>query len=158
LGGSNYVASAGAMGDDPDTGTDAFGQFSASLIKYRGPFTRNSTNRITDCTDGTSNTIGFGETLGGSFPGQRDLRLSWFGAGCLGTKYGLSPSVSWAQFSSKHTAVVNFGFMDGSVRGLTTTAPYPGWRTAYNSPSWVAYQTASGMQDGDVVQFGLIGQ
>src|ERR1700687_3429828 len=52
LGGSNYVASAGAMGDDPDASGDAF---YASLIKWRGPFTRNSKNRITDCTDGSSN-------------------------------------------------------------------------------------------------------
>ncbi|MFL5242545.1 MAG: DUF1559 domain-containing protein [Gemmataceae bacterium] len=163
LSGTNYVASSGGLGDDPDVDTSTnLGQFNASLAKYRGPFTRNSTNKITDCTDGTSNTIGFGETVG-SFPGPKDFRLCWAGAGCLSTKYGLTEQTAWTQFGSKHTAVVNFGFMDGSVRALTKTAPYlpdrttPDYFKAYNNAGWVAYQTAAGMQDGDVVNWDPIG-
>jgi prepilin-type N-terminal cleavage/methylation domain-containing protein/prepilin-type processing-associated H-X9-DG protein len=170
LGGSNYVASAGAMGDDPDAAQDTrdpqWIAFYQSLAKWRGPFTRNSKNRITDCTDGSSNTIGFGETLAGwtgsgnspstGSPG-RDFRLSWFGAGCLYTLRDCEDPARYASFSSRHSGVVNFGFMDGSVRGITKTGVYPGNGAAPTSARWIAFQDAAGMQDGDVVNFSMLG-
>ncbi len=158
LGGSNYISSAGAMGDDPDVDSStAAGAFNASLIKYRGPFTRNSRNKITDCTDGTSNTLGFGETLAGETQGTRDFRLAWFGAGCMATKYDASDPGHWYTFSSRHSGVVNFGFMDGSVRGVTKSGPWQGRTVTPLTPRWQNFQRAAGMQDGDVIDFGQLG-
>jgi prepilin-type N-terminal cleavage/methylation domain-containing protein len=168
LGGTNYIASAGAYGDDPDTDTSVNGQYKASLAQFAGPFTRNSTNKITDCTDGTSNTIAFGETLAGEEVGTRDFRLAWFGAGCMPTYRDCETPSHWYSFGSHHTAVVNFGFMDGSVRAITKTSPYvaptaggPAWNTWNNTPStarWQAMMAASGSHDGVINNWDLLGQ
>ena len=145
LGGTNYIANAG--------------QYGATVPQYNGPFGRNTQNRITDATDGTSNTIAFGETLAGFTDGGanpdwgsnsgimgRDLRLAWFGAGSMPTGWGLGNIGHWYTYSSRHTGVVNFAFMDGSVRPITKGCDY--WQ----------YQYAAGMADGQVVNFSMLGQ
>jgi prepilin-type N-terminal cleavage/methylation domain-containing protein/prepilin-type processing-associated H-X9-DG protein len=148
LGGSNYIASAGALGADPTSSTDTF------WPKFAGPFTANSQNKITDCTDGSSNTIGFGETVGGETSGIRDFRLTWFGAGCMPTAWELQEPGHWYNFSSRHSGIVNFGFMDGSVRGVTKAGKNTGWY----SPRWYQMQYAAGMHDGAVIDFSQLGQ
>ncbi|MFL5242542.1 MAG: DUF1559 domain-containing protein [Gemmataceae bacterium] len=173
-GGSSYIASAGAMGDDPSgpgRGSPNAEAWNFSLAQYRGPFTRNSTNKITDCTDGTSNTIGFGETLASVNIGGRDFRLSWFGAGCLGGRRDVGDPSNRTSFSSRHTAVVNFGFMDGSVRAIKKTGPWitnnyvwgreddsssnppQSWTTSATNSHWLAFMSALGMQDGTVTDW-----
>jgi prepilin-type N-terminal cleavage/methylation domain-containing protein/prepilin-type processing-associated H-X9-DG protein len=114
LGGSNYVSNGGGYMDSLNPG----------WMPFKGPFYRNSKTRFTDIGDGTSNTLAFGETLGGSYPGDRDLRLAWPGAGCYPSAWGLGNTngptqVGWWQYSSKHSGVVNFSFCDGSVHGLS---------------------------------------
>ena len=66
-----------------------------------------------------------------------------WGAGWLGTSYGLAPRYgpqandsNVFQFQSLHGGVVNFPFADGHVSGIRQTADY-----------W-AYIAASGMADG----------
>jgi prepilin-type processing-associated H-X9-DG protein len=62
----------------------------------------------------------------------------------------------WWNFSARHAGgIVQFGFCDGSVRGLRkgivvgdNTNP---------SPAWVAFQAAAGARDGTVVNYELIG-
>jgi prepilin-type processing-associated H-X9-DG protein len=55
--------------------------------------------------------------------------------------------VDWYQFSSRHTGgIVQFAFADGSVRPITT------------SSDWWTYLYASGMQDGQVINWGALGQ
>jgi prepilin-type N-terminal cleavage/methylation domain-containing protein/prepilin-type processing-associated H-X9-DG protein len=151
LGGTNYIANAGQYGE--------------TVPQFNGPFGRNTTNKITDVSDGTSNTIAFGETLAGFTGGGqncdwdpsgtvppncthngRDTRLAWFGAGSMPTGWGLNEPGHWYTYSSRHTGVVNFAFMDGSVRPITKGADY--WN----------YQYAAGMQDGTVVDFSKLGQ
>jgi prepilin-type N-terminal cleavage/methylation domain-containing protein/prepilin-type processing-associated H-X9-DG protein len=171
LGASNYVGSAGALGDDPDTTDPANPQYqawAATLAVYAGPFTRNSTNSLASIPDGTSNTIGFGETLASTtFPGSpRNFRLTWAGAGSLGGRRDVGDPASSTSFSSRHTGVVNFGFLDGSVRGVKKTGPWLGSESdagltstpiaswaAPKSAHWTAFMQALGMADGQVVDF-----
>ena len=83
-----------------------------------GPYFTDSKTRIVAITDGTSNTIGFGEYLGGSNPGPRDFTAAWMGAGAIPTAWGLAQPSQWYQFGGPHTGGVLFGFCDGSVRSL----------------------------------------
>jgi prepilin-type N-terminal cleavage/methylation domain-containing protein len=130
-----------------------------------GFFTYQSRNAITRCPDGASNTILFGEMVGGY--------LDWGGDGGIpsgicspswssGFNYsGLGPGTSTAPghrspvtgqlynqsdteffltyFGSNHTAVVNFAWGDGSVRALSP------------SVDWNAWIAVTGIQDGMVV-------
>jgi hypothetical protein len=142
MGGTSYVANAGYLGDSTD----------ATSVKYRGPYGPNSQTKIVEILDGTSNTLAFGEALGGSSLGNgKRFRLGWMGSGTQPTAWGLPAAgqEGWHQFASKHTAVVQFGFCDGSVRGLRrgliTGAPYNN------------FIAASGMTDGVVIDFQQIG-
>lgn len=82
--------------------------------------------------DGTSNTLMFGEGIGGNGV-ARDFAWSWAGIGTLTTWFGLGrgnipadPALpwynqrgsTWDNFSSRHTAGVQFAFGDASVRTL----------------------------------------
>lgn len=126
--------------------------------------------------DGTSNTIMFGESIGGvqwDTP-SKDSMWAWMGAGALQTWRGLRAlnepyirggSGHWS-FSSKHTVGVQFCFGDGSVRMLrrantygVQNGTYPEWSgTGYpwdnvptinsRTPEWVALQQLAGYYDG----------
>jgi len=111
---TNYFASAGGMG-----------KILNSWDLFTGYFYSQSRTTVADATDGTSNTLMFGESLGGAFPGRRDFAYCWMGATPMPSGYGLpTPTHSWA-FGSKHSGVVQFAFGDGAVRGVRTTADYP---------------------------------
>jgi prepilin-type N-terminal cleavage/methylation domain-containing protein/prepilin-type processing-associated H-X9-DG protein len=145
LGRSNYIGCGGYLGD-----------FSLQNgINFKGIYYRNSTTRVTDITDGTSNTIAFGESLFGTKTLPRDFSAAWFGTGSMPSAWGLQPQdwyntgqvgFDWFQYTSNHTNIVNFAFADGSVRPITLAA---------DNNTFVA---ASGMQDGQVINFGLLGQ
>jgi prepilin-type N-terminal cleavage/methylation domain-containing protein/prepilin-type processing-associated H-X9-DG protein len=137
MGASNYAGNAGFAGPDPD----------ATSQKYLGPYYQNSKTSLQSISDGTSNTIAFGETLGGTSASPRDFRLTWMGAGGLFTGHGLpQPSQVWT-FGSRHSGgIVQFGYCDGSVRSIRNGIT--GGTTAYNN-----YVAASGMRDGVVIDF-----
>jgi prepilin-type N-terminal cleavage/methylation domain-containing protein/prepilin-type processing-associated H-X9-DG protein len=104
-----------------------------------GPYYKNSETKIVQITDGTSNTLGFGESLGGSAPpAVRNYVACWMGAFNLPTYYGLSLTPQWYQYSSMHDAVVNFAFCDGSVHGVLKTVDTN------------TFVYASGMMDGQL--------
>ena len=146
LGATNYVASAGALGDVSSSGDPFYGQ-------WRGPFYRNSATTIVAITDGSSNTIAFGETLGGTnAPSGRDFNMSWMGAGALPTAWDLIDPCHWYSFGSNHTGIVQFAYSDGSVRALRKI----GRTTPWFSTQWYALMAASGAQDGYVVDFSQI--
>jgi prepilin-type N-terminal cleavage/methylation domain-containing protein len=152
MGASNYVANAGYLGQDLGDGSNAArSTFAAQFI---GPFYANSKTTLTSISDGTSNTIAFGETLGGT-NSPRDFRLAWFGAGSMPSAYGLPTTPQWYTYGSKHNGIVQFGFCDGSVRGIRTGIT--GSRLA-PTPSWTAFISAAGRSDGQVIDFGQLGQ
>jgi prepilin-type N-terminal cleavage/methylation domain-containing protein/prepilin-type processing-associated H-X9-DG protein len=137
---SNYIGCAGYTGDN------ASGTGSPGADQYKGMYLRNSKTKIADVTDGTSNTIAFGETLGGNTTNPRDFSLSWFGAGSMPTGWGLTQTPDFYQFGSRHPGIVNFGFADGSVRAVSVSANFN------------MYIYISGMQDGKVIDWSQVGQ
>ena len=118
---------------------------------YEGIYTNRSKTAIVAITDGTSNTLAFGEVS--STQASFDLTngaitYGWLGAGALGTIRGLAPGQAndFRTFSSFHTGIVLFALGDGSVRSLrygatTTRSPTP-------SNDWYVLQQMAGMRDG----------
>jgi prepilin-type N-terminal cleavage/methylation domain-containing protein len=125
LGKTNYASNAGYIG--------------GGYQPLQGPYYSDSKTKITSITDGTSNTLGFGEYLGGHNPGQRDFVGTWMGTGGMPTAWGLPDNSEWYQFGGRHTGVVLFGLCDGGVRGL---------RRGIDSSTFLYL---SGMNDGVVV-------
>jgi prepilin-type processing-associated H-X9-DG protein len=140
LGRSNYLGVAGAFGEVQSDDT-----VHGPLAPFKGIYYANSRTKVADITDGTSNTLAFGEYLGWRHAnGQRTAVLAWMGAGSLPTKYGLTPNhgpqgndYDLHQFQSTHSRrIVNFAFADGSVRGISRTVDLN------------VFLAASGMADG----------
>jgi prepilin-type N-terminal cleavage/methylation domain-containing protein/prepilin-type processing-associated H-X9-DG protein len=134
VGASNYIGCAGYLGMDPVN------------PQYAGIYYQNSKTKIVAITDGTSNTVAFGETLAGTATGSRDFRLTWMGSGTMPSAWGLSATPDWNYFSSKHTGIVNFAFGDGSVRSMTVGADYNN------------FIYATGAVDGKTINWSLLGQ
>ena len=152
MGRTNYVGVGGGYGkvDGSDTSN-------AQWAPYTGIYYMNSKTRMGDITDGTSNTLAFGEHLSGAHvDGMRQFEISWMGAGWWFSKFGLAPiypnefgqgssDYTFRQFSSKHTGVVNFAFCDGSVHSISRTADFN------------TFVYMSGMADGQVVNLSNAG-
>src|SRR5262249_43674335 len=89
LGCTNYLGVGGAYGQvqagDPAPAP-------AAWVPSTGIYSVTSRTRLTDVTDGTSNTLAFGEALGGlQNDGSREMKFSWLGTGWLPTWRGLAP-------------------------------------------------------------------
>jgi prepilin-type processing-associated H-X9-DG protein len=145
LGRANYIGVGGLLGRiDPQDTNEPW------AAPYVGIYYMSSHTKIADIKDGTSNTLAFGEYLGGlRIDGTRYGEMTWMGAGWWGTDWGLAPvyqntagtannDYGWWQFQSNHPASVNFAFGDGSVRTVSRTADF---RTFYRM---------SGMRDGKI--------
>ena len=160
LGKTNYTGIAGPGWNDGSIAAPA--ALNANYRPYSGIFTNRSNNKIETITDGSSNTLMFGEGLGGSSPGTRDFQWTWAGSGSMATFRGLcngpagsATAVNWASFSSNHSGIVLFCFGDGSVRGIrhgSSCARNPATGATGSTPSadWWAFQALSGMNDGDL--------
>ena len=141
---TNYVGVAGVLGNSSDyTAGETY------YSRYKGMFYTGSKTTLVAISDGTSNTLMFGECTGGEAnSGANNYRFTWMGAGQLATYWGSAPrgtngKFQRSQFSSKHTGVTNFAFGDGSVRSVRQTAV-----TGATGSAWWA---ASGASDGDVL-------
>jgi prepilin-type N-terminal cleavage/methylation domain-containing protein len=131
LGVTNYTGVAGGNGDGATVATtDFILGVPVDMARYIGIFHSRSSLSLGQLTvqDGTSNTLMFGEGIGGAGVGARDFCWGWFGMGHFGVKFGLGrgngvvgsgPAQNgshWARFSSRHAAGVQFSFGDASVR------------------------------------------
>jgi len=106
------------------------------LDKYKPPFASSvqlfgsdkvvysATLDAITASDGTSNTLFFGESLNSDYGQPRDYGFTWMG-GAMNPAYWVIPSAAgdlfWGDWSSNHAGVVNFAFGDGSVRTLRQT-------------------------------------
>ena len=116
LGRTNYLGAAGQLGYGIE-----------SRNAKRGIFFNRSKTKIGDISDGTSNTIMFGEVTGGfTFPAKGVGRVISFGwsAGPMVTEfflptYNMQGHKNWQLFSSFHTGIIQFALADGSVRPIS---------------------------------------
>lgn len=122
LGKTNYLGVAGKYGHlGPSLAIS--GQRGQNL---EGIFTDRNQKKLRDVTDGASNQLLFGETVGHIVSGQRQYVPSWISSGSLPTWPNIPPNHNgtilppgdafWSQFASKHAGGVLFCLADGSVR------------------------------------------
>ncbi len=147
---TNYVGTAGFGGNI----NVALNAADAALLgasagtpwtEFEGVYTTRSKTRFANITDGTSNTLMFGEALGGKQNRQLEVGFAWMGAGTICTFPGLldngRPSRIWAAFSSEHPNIVQFVFADGAVHRLTTSIDY------------ATYQRLAGIKEAGSISF-----
>jgi prepilin-type N-terminal cleavage/methylation domain-containing protein len=133
MGRTNYVPVGGGLGKIGNT-----------WDLYTGVFYSQSKTKLIAISngDGTSNTLMFGEIIGGQNSGANEYAFSWMGTGHVPTAYGIqniSATSPQAHYSSNHFGIVQFVFADGSVRAVSTDTP--------NTP----FIYMSGMRDGKIV-------
>ena len=122
---------------------------------YQGIFHYNSKRKIATISDGSSNTMMFGEMAGGQWPGASNGQIwcpGWAMNGIY-TAFGVStgngdPTQNGAALlGSYHTNVINFCYGDGSVRSLKN----PGQFNV--NPGFSVFAAMAGVADGVVVTF-----
>ncbi|MBA3315082.1 MAG: DUF1559 domain-containing protein [Planctomycetota bacterium] len=133
---TNYVGNPGG-----------FGKIGNGWDRWAGPFGVRSKNDYRDVTDGTSNTILFGETIGGynRTTGAFEFTQSWTGVGMMPTAYGINYTgkPGWHQYGSHHTGdIIQFAFTDGSVHAISRKVDH-----------WGVFMRLAAMQDGNTVTF-----
>ena len=152
---SNYAGVMGACGSKATMSSPRDGP-GANLSLYEGLMTNRSRNPVANITDGSSNTLMFGEGLGGNGIGERQFMWNWMAIGAMMTKFGMPTDparINYNHFSSRHTGVVNFCFGDGHVAGVRN-----GGTSTRNPASmdWYVFQALAGMNDGQNVDFSLL--
>lgn len=160
---TNYFPCAGAFEPVPAS------LIYLTLVRYNG-IAGNRTawtlNQVT-AQDGTSNTIYWGEGLGGNAIGQPQAKACWMAGMALQTYWGLwwpqinypqfpAPGTflrgAWMAYSSRHAAGVQFAMADAAVRTIRfqpatwcAGAANPG---NINTNQWWTLQEMAGVSDG----------
>jgi prepilin-type N-terminal cleavage/methylation domain-containing protein len=147
LGRTNYLGVAGYGGNATAwnisaTNAPKIGVPSGTpAINFEGIFATRSKTRFSNIEDGTSNTLLYGEVMGGKAGADPHASFTWIGSGFLPTFPGLTdasgPRRIWSSFNSDHSAgVVNFVHADASMRTVSPNIDYG------------VYIALSGMHDG----------
>jgi prepilin-type N-terminal cleavage/methylation domain-containing protein len=150
---TNYVGCYGVIGagDNPAGSNPLFDTFYGQYLGIMGNRSRLTLGNIT-VQDGTSNTLFFGETLGGVGVGTPDFKFSWFGCGTMVTAWGLgrgsgtatfNNQATWYRFASRHAAGVQFAAADASMRTIKF-----GQTTTFFTYDWYSLAQISGYRDG----------
>jgi len=142
LGRSNYAAVSGCFPTN-----DPFYNFWDGAMGNRTELTLGQLTVM----DGTSNTVLYGEGLGGRGTGARDFAWSWMGGICVPTYWGVAPAsipglLGWYNYGSRHATVAQFVFGDGSVRGIRFNPQTSGSGAFTNQ--WYTLQEIVGKADG----------
>lgn len=126
---TNYLGCAGVIGyTGQSTGCD----------RTAGVFTNRSQNTFATVRDGASNTLLFGEVMGGRRnQDDRTYGFAWIGVGAMASAWGIGDA-DWGAFSSYHPGVAQFCLADGSVRPISQTVDI------------TTFKTLSGMREGDI--------
>jgi prepilin-type N-terminal cleavage/methylation domain-containing protein len=170
MGKTNYLGVMGMVGENiPTAAQDPFWSMAAAfngIMRSRQQMTLGNVTVM----DGTSNTLLFGETLGGRSIGDRVSAPSWFGCGMLFTHRGLAlwGKDPWEggdyeeRFGARHAGGVQFARADGSVltmhRGNMTDGWWCRWDWGWTffggqagvdgTMEWCIYQQLAGVNDG----------
>lgn len=153
---TNYTGVAGCIGQAALPDKDL-----RPLYLFEGMLTNRSSHTLGQITvqDGTSNSLMFGEGLGGAPVAPRDRAWSWMGVGAMVTYYGLArkpaeedPPTAQYRFGSMHANGVQFCFGDASVRTIRwgQTAKIPA-KEDWGKPmanDWFVFQQLAGFKDG----------
>jgi prepilin-type N-terminal cleavage/methylation domain-containing protein/prepilin-type processing-associated H-X9-DG protein len=152
---TNYVPSAGLGGHITNGSTSAIQAWYAAR---EGVFVEEIVNTIPGVTDGTSNTMIFGEYLGqfvSGNAGQHALSVAWMGATGFPAYFSMAEPTNFLSYASNHTGIVNFAFADGSVHGIRKGFKSPATvADTLNrvSATWDAFQSLAGKAEGDVIR------
>jgi prepilin-type N-terminal cleavage/methylation domain-containing protein/prepilin-type processing-associated H-X9-DG protein len=122
--------------------------------RFVGVFYNRSHVTIGEITnaDGTSNTMMFGETLGGFTEGDRQVSRAWIAGNALPVGFKMwdpkgptdtNRNAEIYRFSSRHPGVINFCFCDGSVRQIRKNQD-----DTFENP---VYRALAGYRDGLVL-------
>jgi prepilin-type N-terminal cleavage/methylation domain-containing protein/prepilin-type processing-associated H-X9-DG protein len=153
---TNYIGCAGMFATAPGTYSGI------QVNQYKGimlPVTKAENNTLTleslTGTDGASNTLMVGETLGSSFGTPRDFGYPWISSGIHVTFFAIPTNlqnVFWDDWSSNHSGmIVNFVMGDGSVRSIRPTGRDDTTDQPHSPPTTQerAFWAVSGYSDGD---------
>jgi prepilin-type N-terminal cleavage/methylation domain-containing protein len=154
LGRTNYLG-VGGYGGNALTWTVSSGNATkmgisagTPAINYEGIFATRSKTRFSHVSDGSSNTLMFGEVMGGGKLNDRSTThasYTWIGCGFLPAFPGLtetdgSQRRQWSSYNSDHVSgIIQFALADGAVRKISPNIDYG------------AYIALSGMHDGTQV-------
>ncbi len=158
---TNYMPSAGTLGHI----VNPTGPVQSYYSQHEGVFVDETPNTIVSVTDGSSNTIFFGEYLGGftngGTAGGHLSAFTWAGSNGFPSYFSMTTPNTNLSFNSLHIGVCNFAFGDGSVHALTSGNSLPtqlsDMATGGTLPTWETLQSLTGKADGDIIQSGVIG-
>lgn len=123
---TNYMGVAGRLGPLP------------GFDRFKGVFYNRSKNRFRDITDGSTNTLLFGEAVGHNSGNTLQFGHTWIATPMLPSAWNFGPP-AYYRFGSPHVGIIQFAMGDGSVRAISENI------------NTTVFRNLTGMGDGEVV-------